>query len=355
MSLFIPPISSLSKCRLLVLSSCRVYVRNIPPEYRSNKGIKTFFQRCYGEDAVVQANLKVKTPQLARVVQKRTTTVLQLENALAIKELKGIEPTHKDGLLAATGKQVNSIETYSKQLKDLNTDITERIEEVEQKMANETMPSSPSVAAQQEEPSETANEDARETEMTDASESSKASVLSKGLQETLTESGRALTTGVKTATNLAGNAVGTAVGGAVNIAGTAVNMVLGGEEDGEYYSGGFVSFSTLSTTNAARQMVHHATPFQFETFQAPDPEDTFWANVGREHADLQLGNLFSRAATAAVCLLWTLPMAFISTLSSVEGLKEEFEFVEDMIDKLPILEPILQQAAPFLIIAVNSL
>lgn len=304
----------------------------------------------------MQANLKVKTPQLAKVVQKRTATVLQLENALAIKELKGIEPTHKDGLLAATGKQVNSIETYARQLKDLNADVTERIEKVEQKMAQESMPPSPLAAAQQPEPSETMYDDARQSEMNDASETSKGS--SSIIQETkaaLNEGGKVLASGVKSATNLAGNAVGSAVGGAVNIAGTAVNMILGSEEDGEYYSGGFVSFSTLSTTNAARQMVHHATPFQFEIRQAPDADDIFWANVGREHADLQLGNLFSRAATAALCIFWTIPMAFISTLSSVEGLKEQFDFVEDAIDRFPFLEPILQQAAPFLIIAVNSL
>lgn len=53
---------------------------------------------------------------------------------------------------------------------------------------------------------------------------------------------------------------------------TAKSLVQG-EEDGAYYSGGFLSFTSLRTTNAARQMVHHKSPFSMEVLQAPDPGD----------------------------------------------------------------------------------
>jgi hypothetical protein len=81
----------------------------------------------------------------------------------------------------------------------------------------------------------------------------------------------------------------------------------------------------------------------------------YWANVGRPHKDLQLGTLFSMAATVTICLLWTIPMTFFSGLSSVEGLKEQFDFVADMIDAVPILEPILQLLAPFFVVIFNAL
>ena len=48
-------------------------------------------------------------------------------------------------------------------------------------------------------------------------------------------------------------------------------------------------------------------------------------------------------------------MAFFSTLSSVEGLKDQFGWIEDIIEVFPAIEPILQQLAPFLVIAFNSL
>jgi hypothetical protein len=60
-----------------------------------------------------------------------------------------------------------------------------------------------------------------------------------------------------------------------NVKGLAGKLAesLQGEEDGAYYSGGFLSFNSLHTTNAARQMVHHKSPFSLEVLQAPDPGD----------------------------------------------------------------------------------
>lgn len=141
---------------------------------------------------------------------------------------------------------------------------------------------------------------------------------------------------------------------ATHAVGSAVNMVAG-DRDGEYYCGGFVSFKTLSLKYAALQMLHHDTPFLMSVSEAPDPEDVFWANVGRQHKELQLGILFSRSASVAICLLWTIPMAFFASLSTIEGLKQQFSVVEDAIEAFPALEPILQQLAPLLVVMFNSL
>jgi hypothetical protein len=48
-------------------------------------------------------------------------------------------------------------------------------------------------------------------------------------------------------------------------------------------------------------------------------------------------------------------MAFFASLSSVEGLKEEFDWIADAIESYPFLEPLLQQLAPLLVVAFNSL
>jgi len=80
-----------------------------------------------------------------------------------------------------------------------------------------------------------------------------------------------------------------------------------------------------------------------------------WENVGRNHEDLQTGKLLSYGATVVICLLWTIPMSIFSSLSSLEGLKKQFDWVDEAIAKAPILEPILQQLAPLLVIAFNSL
>jgi len=57
------------------------------------------------------------------------------------------------------------------------------------------------------------------------------------------------------------------------VATSAISLVKGAH-DGEFYSGGFVSFNSLSVTNAARQLVHHASPYDMEVLPAPDPNDS---------------------------------------------------------------------------------
>jgi calcium permeable stress-gated cation channel len=81
----------------------------------------------------------------------------------------------------------------------------------------------------------------------------------------------------------------------------------------------------------------------------------FWFNVGRTHKDLEVGALFSQAATAAVCLLWTIPMSFVASLSSVSALREQVTFIDDLLNAAPALVPIFELLAPLLVVVLNSL
>jgi calcium permeable stress-gated cation channel len=48
-------------------------------------------------------------------------------------------------------------------------------------------------------------------------------------------------------------------------------------------------------------------------------------------------------------------MTFFASLSSVEQLKKDFDWIADAIEAFPILQPLLQQLAPFLVVAFNAL
>jgi hypothetical protein len=82
--------------------------------------------------------------------------------------------------------------------------------------------------------------------------------------------------------------------------------------------------------------------------------DVFWGNLGNTHGQLQLGTLFSFLATAALCLFWTVVIAAATSLSTVEGLKS-VDFIADLIDAFPFLEPVFKQLAPLIIVVVNIL
>lgn len=63
----------------------------------------------------------------------------------------------------------------------------------------------------------------------------------------------------------------------------------------------------------------------------------------------------SLGLTVTICLLWTIPMTFIASLSTVEGLRSEIEFIDDMLTAFPFLVPVFEISAPLLVVIVNSL
>jgi Calcium-dependent channel, 7TM region, putative phosphate len=67
-----------------------------------------------------------------------------------------------------------------------------------------------------------------------------------------------------------------------------------------------------------------------------------------------VGNLLSLSATAALCLLWTIPMTFIASLSSVDALAEEFEFIQDIIEAIPFIGVLLGVLAPLFVKIANA-
>ena len=92
-----------------------------------------------------------------------------------------------------------------------------------------------------------------------------------------------------------------------------------------------------------------------EVIEAPEPEDVFWLNTGRSHKDLEVGWLLSMSATAVLCIFWTVPIAFVASLNSVNALTQFLPFVGELVDAVPIIAPILAILAPLLVVLLNSL
>jgi hypothetical protein len=92
-----------------------------------------------------------------------------------------------------------------------------------------------------------------------------------------------------------------------------------------------------------------------EVDEAPQPDDIYWGNVGKSHKELQLGKVFSLFLTALLCLFWTVPVAFIVALTEVESLKGTIGFLGDLVEKFPLLEQVLAQVAPLILIIIKGL
>jgi hypothetical protein len=166
---------------------------------------------------------------------------------------------------------------YAEELKELNTDITTRIETIERKMmavdgAPDVDVGPPTLFRGPVDDPLRSSEPTRSRILLESSAGSNDGDvdMDSGLDPNLFSEGIKIV--VSGASNLATAAVSGGLETASTLATTAVSFVTGAE-DGEYCSGGFVSFTSSSVENAARQLVYDKRPFRLEVSQAPDPSD----------------------------------------------------------------------------------
>jgi calcium permeable stress-gated cation channel len=68
----------------------------------------------------------------------------------------------------------------------------------------------------------------------------------------------------------------------------------------------------------------------------------------------RLGRLYSAAATVFLCFFWSVPTAFIASLTEVNSLKEQSPGLNDLVEQYPWLENVLFQLAPMLLLVLNE-
>jgi hypothetical protein len=373
-----------------VVENHAVYVRNIPPEYCSNEALYKYFTNCFTNEKVLEAKVRIKLPSLMNAVNKRKVVIKRLEHAINYQTVKEKVPMHEEmQILTLKREKVESIPYYWKALCELNSDISSAIEEVESNSTITTIEdrhddniieSAYTNDCDQVNPSKStrsvafANKSDISTHSVLSSKSGSSSPLitksaintsllsnnnvgdaSDGLNSSMENSIRnGLLYTSKTFSAASKAAAGKTLSMAKSATSTA-SKIISNRVEGEYYNAGFVTFTNLGTTHAALQMVHHQTPFQIEVLEAPRPDDIFWSNVGRSHYDLQVGLLLSLSLTTALCLLWTIPMTFIASLSSIDALSKEIPSLGRVIDAYPFIGKLLEVLAPFLVKVLNGM
>jgi hypothetical protein len=266
-----------------------IYVQGIPPEYRTNASLANFFRQCYSEETILEATVRVNTPNLLKVVAKRDSVQANLEHAIAYEDINGVAPTHRKSVVV--GDKVNSIEAYTKELQELNRDVQDRINVIATKHKQSGRLDVKSLGGLQNSgASSFAHPEEEANPLTAANTEEDIRVF---VEE---EAGPARGSSRNPL------AFGASALRASTAVATATAAALLEVEDGEFYEAGFVTVSTdysasskfshsipsilirlvcfvyfqitkLSVVHAALQMMH-GRPFEMETFPAPDPEDS---------------------------------------------------------------------------------
>ena len=209
-----------------------VYLSGLPSEMRTKSALREYFGNCFSHNAVADVQVALTIPNLEKKVAKRTALIPKLEHAINVQEIKGDTPMHKTKLCG--GDKVESVPTYTKELDELNNEISADIDRIE-KIQNERE-SCNDVEAYAEEKSDQ-DEDASGTE-------------AKHFHK--------MTTSLLSSVN-SGHA-------------KLKSVVFGAGDDGAPRNAAFVSFVDLTSANLARQAVHHHEPWSCVPVEPPLPE-----------------------------------------------------------------------------------
>lgn len=117
----------------------------------------------------------------------------------------------------------------------------------------------------------------------------------------------------------------------------------------------FVSFNNLATAHICQQALQSRHPTRILVEPAPHVDDVNWENVGAGFKKRAMWRLISTCFTALLVLFWTIPVAFVASLTTTEALRTQLPFLNKWVDKNPILLDVFNQIGPLALAAMNAL
>ena len=334
-----------------------IFLSCLPKEMQSDTAIKEYFKNCFSHNAVVDGDVALNIPKLEALVARRNALISKFEHAINIRFVKGEEPMHKTKMCG--GEQVESIPVYKEQLEELNKEISETIDQiVAEKEARRMHDDEEAEIGMSTKPAASVGASATEA---DASSTEFGSVVAAGKSGTgsvagvsvmteeplMEESALATVDEDKSDKSSAGNVMASAA-----LSGLRSLVIT---EEGSPRSAAFVTFADLVSANMALQSIHNHEPWDMVADNAPRPDLVNWSNIGITNHAKQVGELISLAFTGALCIFWTIPVAFVSSFSNVEGLVQIFPFLQEPIEKYPWFSNLMAQIAPLILVCFISI
>ena len=114
-------------------------------------------------------------------------------------------------------------------------------------------------------------------------------------------------------------------------------------------SAGFISFKTALVTNTAVRVEHNPRPFQYEVKPAPLVHDVYWPALLLTRKARLIRSAIVNTLIVLSFAFWTIPMAFIQSLSNLDTVASRLPFLAPLVDAIPSrLLPVVQGYLPSL-------
>ncbi|KAJ0400109.1 hypothetical protein ATCC90586_005130 [Pythium insidiosum] len=329
-----------------------VLVNDLPLKLRTRQTLEQYMNKVF-PNTVRSVYVAVECGKLEELVNEREAVRNALEHALAVGELKGTRPKHREGrswmgmLLCRRGSRgdiVDSLDFYQERLAKLNEKVAREIAGIEEAQAQLAR----HVESGEQGGTVTVVAATREEDWS----------VARHVNARVMEDNR--------------NRVGWLDVSAFNDDDDSPveHDDSGGVTDDDegirarsrsqhpiqvMRRSAFISFTSLMSTHVVQQTLQASNPECMVVTPAPHVEDVNWSNIGLQYRTRAIGSLFSALLTAVVVIFWTIPTAFVASLASVESLRRALPFLNRAFDEHPFLETIFKQVAPLTLVGLNAL
>lgn len=94
----------------------------------------------------------------------------------------------------------------------------------------------------------------------------------------------------------------------------------------------FVSFRTRWGAAICAQTQQTSNPTIWLTERAPEPRDVYWDNLAIPYVELTIRRLLMAVALFFLIFFFMIPIAFVQSLASIEGIEKVFPFLKPIIE-----------------------
>ncbi|TMW60941.1 hypothetical protein Poli38472_000983 [Pythium oligandrum] len=289
-----------------------IVINGLPDHLCTQQTLRNYMEVLFPK-SVLYVYVAVECGDLEKLVAERVKVRNRLEHALALGAKKGERVMKRDKMFGE--KNVDAIELYQDQLRNLNDAVEMEVRSILRNQA--------ALASQM-----------LEASLVDDEESDVPTLQTQRQNVIIVDEGRsaesAYIKGLRKRTK-------------------------GVENTSIMRGAGFVTFNTLGAAQSAQQVLQASDLTEMRIEAAPHVDDVVWENLGISFNVKSYWGFISTAATTAIILFWTIPTAFVVTISKVEKLKTELKWLGRFADKNPWIEPVLQQISPLMLSIMNAL
>jgi hypothetical protein len=105
------------------------------------------------------------------------------------------------------------------------------------------------------------------------------------------------------------------------------------KDDTSVMPAAFVSFKTRWGAAVSAQTQQSSDPTEWLTEWAPEAREVFWSNLAIPYVSLTVRRLIMHIAFFFLTFFFMIPIAFVQSLASIEGIEKNAPFLKSIIEK----------------------